>query len=196
MIGYTNWVIELEEAKAAMIAAKKAVKAEAERRARKQAALEIRDAIQEIEHGFAKRLAQADAEGVPQAALRREVLRTGDWATWVKWRDLAGIEPERVVIEKARKAKAAAESPFRWADDFATLTVVRNSRGEDIEPVIYDMSTNKWNRVSNIWWPDTGTPEQNGISDAERAARKDDPKFSRFVSDEIARWMDTGGTTA
>lgn len=140
MTDYTAWVIELEEAKAAMIAAKKAVKSEAERKAKKQAALEIRDAIQEIEAAFAKRLALANAEGVPQAILRRDVLRTGDWGTWVKWRDLAEIEPERTVLKNTRAEKARENAIFFWNED-GDLVVKRASDGTPVEPVTFLWST-------------------------------------------------------
>ena len=146
MTDWTDRIIELEEAKAAMIAAKKAVKAEAERRARAQARREIADRVEELEHRFARRLAAANAEGMPQALIRKEVLRTGDWATWVKYRDLAEIAPERVVLRDAKKerqhAEALAKSHFRWSDDYATVTVVKNSSGDELEvPVIYTADT-------------------------------------------------------
>lgn len=135
MTDWTALVIELEEAKSAMITAKKVVKADADREARRVARENVREKVEELEYAFAKRLAAANAQGLPQSVIRKEILRTGDWDTWVKWRDLAQIEPERVVIENLKRAKADAERPYRWADDYSALTILRVN-GEEITPFI------------------------------------------------------------
>lgn len=88
-------VIELEDAKARMIEAKRRIRSDAEREAKRVAALKAADLIEQVEVEFARKLADAHAAGVPQAVLRSQVLRTNDWATWTKWRDLAGIQRER-----------------------------------------------------------------------------------------------------
>ncbi|QDK01513.1 hypothetical protein SEA_LEEROYJENKINS_118 [Microbacterium phage LeeroyJenkins] len=185
MTDWTDRIIELEEAKAAMIAAKKAVKAEAERKARAQARREIADRVEELEHRFARRLAAANAEGMPQALIRKEVLRTGDWATWVKYRDLAEIEPERVVLRDAKKERERAEAAMVLSEDGKILTVRKNSRGEAITPVVYDLSTNRKVR-GGLWWPDAHD------ADAEREIARDDKGFLRMLSDEIQRQIDAG----
>ena len=187
MTDWTDRIIELEEAKAAMIAAKKAVKAEAERKARAQARREIADRVDEIEHRFARRLAAANADGMPQGLIRKEVLRTGDWNTWVKYRDLAEIEPERVTVANAKRERQLAASPFRWSEDKSVLSVVKNSLGVDVVPPLeYDMSTNRL--VGKIWWPDP----VGGSDTYERAVRKGDRGLNDLVSAEIQRAIDAG----
>ena len=92
---FERMVIELEDAKAQMIEAKRRIRSETEREAKRVAALKAADRIEQVEVEFAGKLADAHAAGVPQAVLRSQVLRTNDWGTWTKWRDMAGIQRER-----------------------------------------------------------------------------------------------------
>ena len=88
----------VEEAQAAryrMQAAKKRIKAEVRRKYEARITQEVAEATRDAEIEFARALAKVHEEGVSQAILRKEVLRTGVWSIWTYWRDLAKIEPER-----------------------------------------------------------------------------------------------------
>ena len=88
----------VEEAQAAryrMQTAKKRIKAEVRRKYEARIAQEVAEATRDAEIEFARALARVHEEGVSQAILRKEVLRTGVWSIWTYWRDLAKIEPER-----------------------------------------------------------------------------------------------------
>lgn len=185
----TSQIIEAQNARARMQDAKKIIKGEVQRKYAEIIAREVAERTQDAEVAFARVLAKVNAEGVSQALLRREVLRTNVWSVWTYWRDLAGIEAERVTARNEKAAKALANSPFRWADDFATLTVLRTSAGDTLaEPIIYDMTTNR-KVQGNWWWPDPTTPE-NEV--AERAAHTLDSGFKAHVSAEIQRQIDAG----
>lgn len=88
----------VEEAQAArhqMKAAKKRIRAEVRRKYEARIAQEVAEATWDAEIEFARALARVHEEGVSQATLRKEVLRTGVWGIWTYWRDLAKIEPDR-----------------------------------------------------------------------------------------------------
>lgn len=142
----TMQVIEAQEARSRMQEAKKRIKAEVKRKYEARITQEVAERSAEAEYDFARTLAKVHASGVSQAILRRDVLRTNVWGVWTYWRDLAEIEPERVTISNAKKereqAEAFAKSHFRWSDDYATVTVIKNAKGEDLEtPVTYTMDT-------------------------------------------------------
>lgn len=142
----TMQVIEAQDARSRMQEAKKRIKAEVKRKYEARITQEVAERSAEAEYEFARTLAKVHASGVSQAVLRRDVLRTNVWGVWTYWRDLAEIEPERKIIrdEKAERkaAEAFAKSHFRWSDDYATVTVVKNSSGDELEvPVIYTMDT-------------------------------------------------------
>lgn len=142
----TMQVIEAQDARSRMQEAKKRIKAEVKRKYEARITQEVAERSAEAEYEFARTLAKVHASGVSQAILRRDVLRTNVWGVWTYWRDLAEIEPERVSIrnEKAERkaAEALASSHFRWSDDYATVTIVKNSKGDELEePVIYTANT-------------------------------------------------------
>lgn len=187
----TTLIIEAQDARSRMQEAKKRIKAEVRRKYEAQIKRETAEATQDAEIEFARTLARVNAAGVSQALLRREVLRTNVWDIWTYWRDLAGMEPDRVTVQNAKAMRDAANSPFLWSDDFLTLTVKKDSQGRElVNPVVFDMSTNR--QVKGKWWPNSGTPEQNGLSDAEREATKQDSKFLTFLHEEIQRTIDAG----
>lgn len=187
---YTYVVSGLQDAKYRMREAKRAIKSEEEHKALQAAKIRIEERSREVEFSFARDLALAAAQGVPQTILRKEVLRTNDWGIWSYWRDLAEIEPERVSVKNAKEAERRANSPFQWSDDYSTLTIVKNSAGESVEPVLYYMSTNR--KIQGKWWPDSSLTPGQSMSEIERAARKTDPVWSKYLSDEIQRAIDAG----
>ena len=186
----TTLIIEAQEARSRMQEAKKRIKAEVRRKYEAQIKRETAEATEDAEIEFARVLARVNAAGVSQSLLRREVLRTNVWDIWTYWRDLAGMEPDRVTVSNAKKERELGRSPCVWSEDRLTLTVRKDSKGQEIEPVVYDMTTNR--RIQGRWWPNSGTAAQNGLSDEERTATARDTGFARYVSDEIQRAIDAG----
>lgn len=187
----TAAVIRLERSYESMQIAKKRVADEvrADFRATIRDEIERRQRSLEIE--FARELAEEHANGLPGNVIRSKVLRTQDWGRWKKWRELAEIEPERVTLRNLKAEREAANSPFVWADDFSTLTVRKNSLGEQIEPVVFYMHTNRM--IQGRWFPDSNPENSTGLSQADRDAKESDPKnWRRFVHEEIQRQVDAG----
>lgn len=148
MQDYTAATVRLEAAYESMQIARKRVADEVRAEYRRRIREEIEDRQRSLEYEFARELAAEHARGLPGNVIRTHVLRTQDWGRWKKWRDLAEIAPERVTIRNAKEEREAAEalakSHFRWSDDYATLTVVKNSKGEELEtPITY--------RADTIW---------------------------------------------
>lgn len=191
----TMQVIEAQDARSRMQEAKKRIKAEVKRKYEARITQEVAERSAEAEYEFARTLAKVHASGVSQSILRRDVLRTNVWGVWTYWRDLAEIEPERKIIrdEKAERkaAEAFANSHFRWSDDYATVTVVKSVKGEELEtPVEYDMSTNQI--VGEYYWPDAVSES------AERAAWGIDglPAWKRHLHAEIEAQIEAGNVPA
>jgi len=187
---YTYEVAALVDARFRMSQAKKQIKAEEEHKALQAAKIRIAERTEEVEAAFARELAKAVDSGIPQAVIRREVLRTNSWDRWVYWRDLAKIEPERVKIASRKNAEAAKASGVEWAEDYSTLTFTKNSRGEDIRPIVYDMSTLRRTAKGN-WWPDP-VGSNGDLTEEEREAMRDDNGYLKMLDAEIQRRIDDG----
>lgn len=182
----TTLIIEAQDARSRMQEAKKRIKAEVRRKYEAQIKRETAEATQDAEIEFARTLARVNAAGVSQALLRREVLRTNVWDIWTYWRDLAGMDPDRVTVNNAKKAAQLENATFLWAEDYSTLTVQKDAKGNAIPHLVYDMATNA--KMGTIWWPDATD------RDADMNARHGDEgqAFARMVSDEIQRAIDAG----
>lgn len=183
MTDITSLVIEGQDARGRMQEAKRRIKAEVERKYRAIITREIADATVEAEVEFARLLRSLADRGVPQAVLRREVLRTNDWSTWVKWRDLAEIEPERVSARAAKTAKAEAQKPYRV--EGGRLWITRNENGPVGEFPALDVVESKNGGVT-VWPP--MTPEDEGYEAYREAFDKDILRMGRFLEpygDEI-----------
>lgn len=137
MNDYTYEISHLLDAKYRLRQAKSQIKADEERAALVAVAARIQEKQHEADLAFAKDLALAHAKGVPQTVLRKQVLRTNDWGTWVYWRDLAKIEPDRVQIAKAKEATAKANAHFLWHDTTTpyTFDVVKDQSGLTVTPI-------------------------------------------------------------
>lgn len=181
----TTLIIEAQEARSRMQEAKKRIKAEVRRKYEAQIKRETAEATEDAEIEFARTLARVNAAGVSQALLRREVLRTNVWDIWTYWRDLAGMEPERVSVANAKAARERATAAVWVSEDGKTLTVRKDSHGNELaEAVTYDLTTNR--KVQGRWWPDAHD------ADAERDVARDDKGFLKMLSDEIQRRIDSG----
>ncbi|MGG7211958.1 hypothetical protein, partial [Clostridium baratii] len=88
-------------------------------------------------------------------------------------------------LRDAKKERERAEAGMILSEDGKILTVRKNSRGDSIEPLTYDLFTNRKVR-GGLWWPDAHD------ADAEREIARDDKGFLRMVSDEIQRHIDAG----
>lgn len=184
----TSLIIEAQDARSRMQEAKKRIKAEVRRKYEAQIKRETAEATEDAEIEFARTLARVNAAGVSQALLRREVLRTNVWDIWTYWRDLAGMEPDRVTVQNAKRTAELENATFLWSDDYLTLTVKRNSRGAVLNPpVIYDLTTLR-KTASGRWMPDTAD------ADYEHLVRTQDEAyaFGKMVSAEIQRQVDAG----
>lgn len=192
MKDYTLAVNELRTHYNELAIFKKTVKAQVKAEFEAKMDFEIQSRIEAEEIKFANHVAAVkERENLPVTVIQDHVLRTRTWNRWERIRDLAGIPGEFIRAEDAREAKRLANSPFLWSDDFLTLTVKKDSQGRELaNPVVFDMTSNA--KVQGKWWPNSGTPEQNGLSDAEREATKQDSKFLTFLHEEIQRAIDAG----
>lgn len=194
MKDYTLAVNELRTHYNELSVYKKSVKAQVKAEYEAKMDFEIQSRIEAEEIKFANHVAAVkERENLPVTVIQDHVLRTRTWSRWERIRDLAGIPGEFVRAEDARQAKRLANSAFLWSEDRRILTVQKDSKGGEIEPVVYDMTTNR--RIQGRWWPNSGTPEQNGLSDEERTATARDTGFAQYVSDEIQRAIDAGEIT-
>lgn len=187
MTEYTAAVIRLENAYESMKLAKGRVASEIKARHRVEQRREIEEATRELEHEFATALALENANGLPGDIIRSDVLHTQDWTRWKKWRDLAGIEPERVSARKAKETIARENAIFLWSEDYQTLTVKKNSKGIALDPaVVYYMGNLK--KMGSYWVADTED------DDYELAVRKADESYAflKMVTAEIQRVIDAG----
>lgn len=132
MTDYTVVVTELQMARSAYRKVKKDVAADVRSEFEVAILKEIGTRTKAAEAEFATRIQAAVASGVPQSIIRKEVLRTNDWDTWVHWRDLAGVDPERVTRDNAREAKLLADRPYRWSDDFTEVTWLRDLKNKEL----------------------------------------------------------------
>lgn len=119
----TTLIIEAQEARSRMQEAKKRIKAEVRRKYEAQIKRETAEATEDAEIEFARTLARVNAAGVSQALLRREVLRTNVWDIWTYWRDLAGMEPERVSVANAKAARERATAAV-WVSEDGKLSLI------------------------------------------------------------------------
>lgn len=183
---YTAEIAELDAAYQANRVANATIAIEVRNRYRSIIAAEIATLKAENDKKFADHLARVkERSGMPVGIIQDHVLHTRAWNRWLYWRDLAEIPGERVSVRNAREERQKENAAFLWSDDYATLTVRKNTRGEDIEPVVYDMSTNSQDAAGR-WWPDA-TDQIH-----EREVARDDRQFLRALHDEIQRQIDEG----
>jgi len=185
---YTAAVIRLEQSYQSMQLARKRVADEVKMEYRALMRDEIARRQKAAEAAFAQDLAIEHAAGMPGNVIREHVLHTQDWSRWTKWRDLANIDPDRVTVRDAKKAAELENASFIWSEDYATLTVKRNTKGETLlPPVIYEMAT-KWKSRSGRW--EAEATDEN----YERLVRSQDVEyaFGKMVSAEIQRQIEAG----
>lgn len=188
MPDYTAEIAELSAAYQANRVANATISHEVRAKYRAIIAAEIEERKWETDKKFADQLARVKAaHDIPVGIIQDHVLHTKAWSRWVYWRDLAGIEPEKVSVNLAKEAKALENATFLWSEDYLTLTVRKNSLGHILAtPVVYDMSSLR--KVAALWWPDTDD-DDNFL----RVMREDAPyAFGKMVSAEIQSQIEAG----
>lgn len=192
MPDYTSEIAELSAAYQANRVANATISHEVRNKYRAIIAAEIDERKRETDKKFADHLAAVKSRAnLPVGIIQDHVLHTKAWSRWVYWRDLAGLAPEKVSVGLAREANLLEKSHFRWSDDYATVTVVKSVKGEELEtPVEYDMSTNQL--VGEYYWPDAVSES------AERAAWEIDglPAWKRQLHAEIEAQIEAGNVPA
>jgi hypothetical protein len=119
----TSLIIEGQNARLTMQEAKRRNKAEIRRKYEAKMRAEIDEANVEAEVTFANTLARIFATGLLTVReIQREILRTNSWDTWVYWRDLAGIPPERASAATVRAKREQEQRGWYWAGDTLVFT--------------------------------------------------------------------------
>lgn len=189
---YTLAVQELRDHYNQLTALRKSIRSLVKAEFEPKIDFEIQRRIGLEEEKFANHVAAVkERESLPVTVIQDHVLRTRSWSRWVEIRDRAGLPGEMVKAEDVREAKRLEKSHFRWSDDYATLTVVKSVKGEDLEtPVEYDMSTNRL--IQGYYWPDAVNES------AERAAWDIDglPSWKRQLHAEVEAQIEAGNVTA
>lgn len=188
MTDLTTPLTELRAAYRAYQNAKRDKKEEIQEKYRTRMEDEIRSAVQAEKYAFASLLKdRKEFYDLRVTDIQDHVLRTRNWKVWEDIRDFADIQPEQISRENAREAKKLENATFLWSEDYAILTVKRNSRGHVLpEPVTYNMANlkkrdKKWNPI-----PDD---EELYIS----TIHADEPyAFGKMVNAEIQRQIDAG----
>jgi hypothetical protein len=133
MTDYTAAVIRLESAYETMQLARKRVADEIKARHRIEQRKEIDAAIRDVEIEFANLIAREAENGLPGNVIREEVLHTQDWGRWKKWRDLAGMEPDRVTRQNA---KVERERRYEFNEDRTVLYWLKDASGNPLSPPV------------------------------------------------------------
>lgn len=143
MKDYTVAVGELRNHYNELTVFKKSVRARVKAEYETKMDFEIQSRIEAEEIKFANHVAAVkERDNLPVSVIQDHVLRTRTWNRWERIRDLAGIPGEFVRAEDAREAKRLENSHFRWSEDYDTVTVVKNSKGDELEaPVIFESNT-------------------------------------------------------
>lgn len=187
MTDYTAQILALTEARGRMQLAKKVIAEQVRQEYEVKIQREIIERTTSAEAEFAQALKVANSNGVPGGVIRKSVLRTNDWSVWTYWRDLAEIEPERIVVAKAREAKEREAATYLWDHDARTFTVRKNSDGVVLDPVItYPISTF---RLANGMW--IGDPESAEYEMETMRSGSDMFAYARNMHAEIQRAIDT-----
>lgn len=131
---YTAEIIALQAARTALQVSEKTIAAEVKAKYRDIARAEIESRIHDNKVAFSRKLKAAHDSGVPASLLRSEVLRTNSWDRWTYWRDLAGIEPDRVLMVNAKAEREARSRGYVL--DGTTFTVYRTEHGEFNPPLV------------------------------------------------------------
>lgn len=143
MKDYTLAVQELRDHYNQLTALRKSIRSLVKSEFEPKIDFEIQRRIGLEEEKFANHVAAVkEREDLPVTVIQDHVLRTRSWNRWVEIRDRAGLPGEMVKAEDVREAKLLEKSHFRWSDDYATVTVVKNSKGDELEEVVtYTAST-------------------------------------------------------
>lgn len=143
MTDYTSEVAELEAAYRANRVANATIVADVRAKYKAQIAREVAALKEDNDRKFAEHLKEVkERTGIPLSVIQDEVLHTRTWSAWTKWRDLADIPPERVVVANARADRAKADAPAVWAVEDNLFYVHVDKDGNRLaEPVAYTIDS-------------------------------------------------------
>lgn len=190
MTDYSAEILALQKSRLQMQSDKKLVEIEVKQKYAERIRDEIRRRTEAIELEFAHDLAEAHARGVPQSLIRSDVLRTNVWSRWTYWRDLAQIQPDRVIATNRNAEKQKQTGDYYWEheDSGWVLYWRTNHEGAEMaEPVRFDKFF--FSERQGKWTPD--------ISDAEVFALRDrgfnfPPSMARKIHDAIVQAQEEG----
>lgn len=153
---YTHQILLGLDAKAKMKLARTTAKARARAEFETQIKAREKDLFAEAEAEFAGVVKKLHDSGVPGVVIRKDILGTNDWATWTRWRDLAGVEPETQVLERLRVEAVSNQKPYRIED--GVIYVTRNATGPLDEEITIETVSDATGPV--MFFPDIGDREQ------------------------------------
>lgn len=181
MVDYTRQILLGLDAKAKMKADRKMARTKARAAFETQVAAYERDLFAEAEGEFAGAIKRLHDGGVPGGVIRREILGTNDWGTWVHWRDLAGVESETTFLERQRRENLEGTRPYRVEE--GKVIVTRNEEGPVDEFTLEGL----------VWQGDTATvfaPHPGEDRDNYLAAFGDIQTLMRFLNAAFTEYED------
>lgn len=191
MKDYTVAVNELRDHYNALSVFKAGVKAQVKAEYEAKMDLEIKTRVAEEEIKFANHLAAVkEREQMPLTVIQDNVLRTRTWKRWEYWRDMAGIEPERVTASDARKVRELASAPLVWNEDYTVLTIKRAPDGTTLPEPVSLAATNIFLLTPRQWYME-GVDDEN-VRLNMHYARQYRPGWMTMIDEEIARQHEAG----
>lgn len=140
-------LLELEQAYIANQVAKKTIAAEVRAKYNALIRREIEDRQRDNDIAFAQHLARVKAQyELPVTEIQKNVLHTSTWARWTYWRDLAGVEPERVTAREARVEAAKPDKYYTMED--GDVWLVSGPDGALEPPISIDV---RWDEYLGSW---------------------------------------------
>lgn len=137
MTDYTAEVAELEAAFRANKIAGASIAADVRAKYRPLIAREIETLKAENDLRFARHLKEVkERSGLPLHVIQDDILHTRTWSAWTKWRDLAQIEPERVVQANHKDDVRRANAPATWDLAEGLFYIRKDKSGADIKPPV------------------------------------------------------------
>lgn len=171
---------ELKDAYSARKVAKATIRAEVREKYRAVMAEEIESRQMENDVRFAKRMLRAkESLGLTIRDLQDEVLKTRTWSVWEYWRDLMGIEPERVSASLEKEAR----KPYRLEE--GEWYAVKNEEG-DIDPIRLDILERKDGFA--IWPP--MDEQDHGYESYVKNFGRNQKRFNDFIVAAFKKYGD------
>lgn len=185
----TTRVLALQDAKMRMELARKQIRMEVEHEYKQRAQKIIEDRVKDAELEFAHEIKRANDEGVPQAVIRKDVLRTNAWDRWTYWRDLAEIEPDRIRVQNRAAEKQKQSGDYYWEQEDSGWVLywrVNWEGAEMAEPVRFD----KFHKSIRGHW-DVDIPDER-LWELKRAGFEFAAPINRQIQEVVAQAREDG----